>query len=97
MAADTAKASRRRRPTADKPPHETRTSPSDAGERASEAVAAVTDLRRDVDRLHHGLAVLREDAGSTPGLGGAPRLHRDHPRGCGCAPTQQCDECGGWF
>ncbi|MFD8968177.1 hypothetical protein ACFV0C_24835 [Streptomyces sp. NPDC059568] len=36
--------------------HETRTSAYNAGKRASEAVAAVTDLRRDVDRL-------REDVG----------------------------------
>ncbi len=43
--------------------HETRTSSYNAGKRASEAVAAVTDLRRDVDRLHHGLESLREDVG----------------------------------
>lgn len=43
--------------------HETRTSAYNAGKRASEAVAAVADLRRDVDRLHHGLEGLREDVG----------------------------------
>ncbi|MGW9594687.1 hypothetical protein ACWHLZ_30835 [Streptomyces chartreusis] len=43
--------------------HETRTSAYNAGKRASEAVAAVSDLRRDVDRLHHGLEGLREDVG----------------------------------
>lgn len=43
--------------------HETRTSSYNAGKRASEAVAAVADLRRDVDRLHHGLEGLREDVG----------------------------------
>ncbi|MFD3485006.1 hypothetical protein [Streptomyces sp. NPDC058665] len=43
--------------------HETRTSSYNAGKRASEAVAAVTDLRRDVDQLHHGLNSLREDVG----------------------------------
>ncbi|WP_426501649.1 hypothetical protein [Streptomyces sp. D54] len=42
---------------------ETRTSAYNAGKRASEAVAAVADLRRDVDRLHHGLDGLREDVG----------------------------------
>lgn len=42
---------------------ETRTSSYNAGKRASDAVAAVTDLRRDVDRLHHGLDSLREDIG----------------------------------
>ncbi len=43
--------------------HETRTSSYNAGKRASEAVAAVADLRRDVDRLHYGLEGLREDVG----------------------------------
>ncbi|GAA2500449.1 hypothetical protein GCM10010406_41190 [Streptomyces thermolineatus] len=43
--------------------HETRTSAYNAGKRAGEAVAAVADLRRDVDRLHHGLEGLREDVG----------------------------------
>ncbi len=43
--------------------HETRTSSYNAGKRASEAVAAVADLRRDVDRLHHGLEGLRGDVG----------------------------------
>ncbi|MEU7046482.1 hypothetical protein AB0A77_36285 [Streptomyces varsoviensis] len=43
--------------------HETRTSAHNAGKRAGDAVAAVTDLRRDVDRLHHGLEALREDVG----------------------------------
>jgi hypothetical protein len=43
--------------------HETRTSSYNSGKRASEAVAAVADLRRDVDRLHHGLEGLREDVG----------------------------------
>ncbi|RPK55900.1 hypothetical protein EES42_41525 [Streptomyces sp. ADI95-17] len=43
--------------------HETRTSAYNAGKRASEAVAAVTDLRRDVDRLHNGLDSLCEDVG----------------------------------
>ncbi|MFD5453840.1 hypothetical protein [Streptomyces olivaceus] len=43
--------------------HETRTSSYNAGKRASEAVAAVTDLRRDVDRLHQGLEGLCEDVG----------------------------------
>lgn len=42
---------------------ETRTSAYNAGKRASEAVTAVADLRRDVDRLHHGLDNLREDVG----------------------------------
>ncbi|MEU7154244.1 hypothetical protein AB0B15_40475 [Streptomyces sp. NPDC045456] len=41
--------------------HETRTSSHNAGRRASEAAAAVAELRRDVDRLHHGLEGLRED------------------------------------
>ncbi|MER5988840.1 hypothetical protein [Streptomyces sp. NPDC001787] len=41
--------------------HETRTSAYNAGKRASEAVTAVVDLRRDVERLHHGLADLRRD------------------------------------
>ncbi|MFI6730140.1 hypothetical protein [Streptomyces atratus] len=41
--------------------HETRTSAYNAGKRASEAVTAVTDLRRDVDRLHSGLEDLRRD------------------------------------
>jgi hypothetical protein len=43
--------------------HETRTSAYNAGKRASEAVAAVADLRRDVDRLQHGLEALRGDVG----------------------------------
>ncbi|MET9443106.1 hypothetical protein [Streptomyces sp. NPDC006610] len=43
--------------------HETRTSAYNAGKRASEAVAAVADLRRDVDRLHDGLEGLRQDVG----------------------------------
>ncbi|MEV0281701.1 hypothetical protein AB0I22_35680 [Streptomyces sp. NPDC050610] len=43
--------------------HETRTSAHNAGKRASDAVAAVNDLRRDMDRLHHGLEALREDVG----------------------------------
>lgn len=43
--------------------HETRTSSYNSGKRASEAVAAVADLRRDVDRLHHGLEDLRQDVG----------------------------------
>ncbi|MEU7161148.1 hypothetical protein AB0A98_32725 [Streptomyces chrestomyceticus] len=44
--------------------HETRTSSYNAGKRASEAVAAVADLRRDVDRLHHRLDSLSEDIGT---------------------------------
>jgi hypothetical protein len=41
--------------------HETRTSAYNAGKRASEAVAAVVDLRRDVDRLRDGLDGSRGD------------------------------------
>ncbi|MFJ8697613.1 hypothetical protein, partial [Streptomyces roseolilacinus] len=40
---------------------ETRTSAHNAGKRASEALTAVTDLRRDFDQLHHGLENLRQD------------------------------------
>ncbi|MCX4971087.1 hypothetical protein OHA98_41485 [Streptomyces sp. NBC_00654] len=43
--------------------HETRTSAYNAGKRASEAVTAVVDLRRDVERLHHGLTDLRRGHG----------------------------------
>ncbi|MFC9234949.1 hypothetical protein ACFTZK_00370 [Streptomyces decoyicus] len=40
---------------------ETRTSAYNAGKRASEAVTAVANLQRDVDRLHSGLEDLRQD------------------------------------
>ncbi|MGW6391279.1 hypothetical protein ACWFR1_12435 [Streptomyces sp. NPDC055103] len=42
---------------------ETRASAYNAGKRASEAVNAVTDLRRDVDRLHGALEGLQRDVG----------------------------------
>ncbi|MGW2110924.1 hypothetical protein [Streptomyces sp. NPDC001948] len=42
---------------------ETRTSAYNAGKRAGEAVTAVAELRRDIDRLHTGLDSLREDVG----------------------------------
>ncbi|MFH8476568.1 hypothetical protein [Streptomyces sp. NPDC018000] len=41
--------------------HETRTSAYNAGKRASDAVTAVTDLRRHVDQLHIGLESLHHD------------------------------------
>ncbi|MEU7205436.1 hypothetical protein [Streptomyces sp. NPDC045470] len=44
--------------------YETRTSSHNAGKRAGDAVAAVADLRRDVDRLHHRLDGLSEDIGT---------------------------------
>ncbi|MFJ2628864.1 hypothetical protein ACIO6T_37210 [Streptomyces sp. NPDC087532] len=40
---------------------ETRTSAYNAGKRASDAVTAVTDLRRHVDHLHNGLESLHRD------------------------------------
>ncbi|MGY5000446.1 hypothetical protein [Streptomyces griseus] len=53
---------------------ETRASAYNAGKRASEAVHAVTDLRRDVDRLHGELEGLRRDVGEVLALlhAGAP-------------------------
>ena len=42
---------------------ETQRSAFNAGKRASETVAAVSELRRDVDRLHNGLQDLRQDLG----------------------------------
>ncbi|MGW9412053.1 hypothetical protein [Streptomyces diastaticus] len=53
---------------------ETRASAYNAGKRASEAVHAVTDLRRDIDRLHGELEGLRRDVGEVLALlhAGAP-------------------------
>ncbi|MGA4953767.1 hypothetical protein [Streptomyces lydicamycinicus] len=48
--------------------HDARTSSINASKRASEAVAAVTDLRQDVDRLHSGLEELRQDVGAVLSL-----------------------------
>ncbi|WP_327707026.1 hypothetical protein OG530_40440 [Streptomyces decoyicus] len=47
---------------------ETRTSAYNAGKRASEAVTAVANLQRDVDRLHSGLEDLRQDIGEALAL-----------------------------
>ncbi|MFF8505660.1 hypothetical protein ACF07L_34135 [Streptomyces anulatus] len=47
---------------------ETRASAYNAGKRASDAVSAVTELRRDVDRLHGALDGLRRDVGEVLAL-----------------------------
>lgn len=47
---------------------ETRASAYNAGKRASDAVSAVTELRRDVDRLHGSLDGLRREVGEVLAL-----------------------------
>ncbi|MFD8625216.1 hypothetical protein ACFV4E_15175 [Streptomyces hygroscopicus] len=69
---------------------ETRSSAYNAGKRASETTTAVTDLRRDVDRLHSGLEDLRQDLGEVLAL-----LRATAPASAGLAPAApDCAEPG---